>query len=185
MARTWQGASAAELPAVYSRTHSEGGVDYRVSRSGAGFDFEVSVPGRPKFDARVETIVGGQRHGLSFLFRVSEIDGLKLARPALIEGRYLHSSPRDGLLLSPGFPDEPPVTYETALGRVLSPEFERKCLACHGAAKTEESHETGVRCENCHGAAQGHLAAVAKGTPHTGVLNPKKLAPAEQIQQST
>ena len=68
----------------------------------------------------------------SFLFRVSEIEGLKLARPALVEGRYLHSAPHGELLLSPGFPEEPPVTYETALGRVLSPDFEQKCLAWAG-----------------------------------------------------
>src|SRR5437899_8849303 len=83
MARTWQGTAAPQLPPDYSRTHSEAGVNYRVVRQGTGFDFQVSLPGRQKFTAPVETIVGGERHGLSFLYRVSEIDGLKLARPAL------------------------------------------------------------------------------------------------------
>src|SRR5689334_23124178 len=99
MAQTWHGASASPLPPVYNATAAEGDLRYRVSRSASGLTFDVETPGRPKISKPVEIVVGGPRHGLSFLYRVSEIDGQKLARPALVEGRYLHGSAKGSLLL--------------------------------------------------------------------------------------
>ena len=104
MARTWHGPATSQLPGGYSQSLKEGGIGYQVSNKVGGYQFDVSIPGRPKISASVETIVGGERHGLSFLYRISEIEGMTLARPALIEGRYLHSAPKGSLLLSPGFP---------------------------------------------------------------------------------
>jgi len=57
MARTWHGATSSQIPAVYAKEHSEGGVRYRVDRRADGFDFRMALPGKPEFSAPVETIV--------------------------------------------------------------------------------------------------------------------------------
>src|SRR6185437_12995415 len=186
MARTWQGVAAKQLPAKYEKTHLEGpdpAIEYLIRRTAAGFDFQVQMPGRGPVKYPVEVVMGGTRHGLSFLARVPDIDGLPLERAPLVETRYLHYAPEDKLALSPGFPVEKPTTYETALGRVLSPGFEKKCLTCHGEPRRMGTHtEAGVSCESCHGPGQAHLAALAKRTADKGILNPAKLAPPEQMR---
>src|SRR6185437_11412416 len=133
MARTWQGASGKQLPAKYEETHREGpdpAIEYLIRRTAAGFDFQVHMPGQEMVKYPVEITMGGTRHGLSFLATVRDIEGLALERSPLVETRYLHYAPENKLALSPWFPPEKPANYETALGRVLSPGFERKCLAC-------------------------------------------------------
>jgi predicted CXXCH cytochrome family protein len=178
MARTWQGQAARQLPAHYAETHQEGpppDIDYSVERTARGLQFQVHLPGQEAFAFPVETTMGGTRHGLSFLFRLHSLNGVNFARAPLIEGRYLHYAPQNKLTLSPGFPEDKPTTLETAFGRVLGPEFEKKCLACHGA-------ESGVTCENCHGPAQAHLSALSKRTADKGILNPAKLPVAEQMR---
>src|SRR6185312_5640156 len=113
--------------------------------------------------------------------RVPDIGGLKLNRAPLVEGRYLHYAPANRLELSPGFAKEKPATYETAFGRVLSPQFERKCVTCHGQPRTRGTHvDVGVTCESCHGPGQAHLSALAKKSRDLAILNPKKLASAER-----
>lgn len=127
--------------------------------------------------------MGGKRHGLSFLARVTNLDGLPLARAPLVETRYLHYAPEDRLELSPGFPKDKPDNYETAIGRVLTPHFEEKCLTCHGAPGSLAPHlESGVTCESCHGPGQAHLKALANKSSDKGILNPRKLPVAEQMQ---
>ena len=165
MARTWQGRGESALPPGYAHTRTEGGFAYRARRDAKGVSFEVNGVGGP-----VEEVVGGERHGLSFLLRLKELGGVELPRPALIETRYLHSSKTHGLALSPGFPEETPASWETALGRVLSSSFEKKCLTCHGAS-------AGVECEHCHGPSRAHTLK-----PPGNVVNPKKLSNAESIQ---
>jgi predicted CXXCH cytochrome family protein len=129
----------------------------------------------------VETVIGGHRHGVSFLARISEIGGLKLLRPALVETRYLQGSSGKGLLLSPGFPAQVPATLETAIGRVLPPLFETKCLNCHGALNENSPVDQGVRCEACHGGGAAHLKAVENNAPNRAILNPKKSTAGERI----
>jgi len=186
MARTWQGASGKQLPAKYEETHREGpdpAIEYLIRRTAAGFDFQVHMPGQEMVKYPVEITMGGTRHGLSFLATVRDIEGLALERSPLVETRDLHYAPENKLALSPGFPPEKPANYETALGRVLSPGFERKCLACHGEPQRIGTHtEAGVSCENCHGPGQPHLAALARKTVDKGILNPAKLAPAQQMR---
>ena len=180
MARTWQGTATRLLPPNYSATHAEG---YAVTRSGKDLGFELRMPGKSPVRFPVETTVGGDRHGLSFLFRVPDIAGLRLPRAPLIEARYLHSVTRHGLALSPGFPKEKPTTLETALGRALPSHFEKKCLACHGEPVADGSHrDAGVSCEDCHGPGKPHLAALAKRSDDKGIVNPKKLPIAEQMR---
>ena len=166
MAQTWQGTSA---PLPSERT-IEAGIQYDVTRQSTGFLFSVKMPDRPAVQLPVEAIVGGTRHGFSFLARVSEINGAALVRPALVETRYLHDSPHNRLALSPGFPSEKPPSYEMALGRALTPEFEQKCLACHGVPSTDAFNKGGVHCEACHGPGGAHLQSVAKGQPHSGIV---------------
>lgn len=177
MARTWQGVGETALPAGYQQSRAEGRYSYHVRRGAAGVEFTVNGVG-----GAVESVVGGDRHGLSFLLRVKELGGVSLARPTLVETRYLHSSKVKGLALSPGFPEEVPQTFETAIGRVLSPSFEKKCLACHGSPAHTPAGRAGVECESCHGPAQAHIASVAKGKPAVGVVNPRKLSNAESIE---
>jgi predicted CXXCH cytochrome family protein len=159
MARTWQGVGTKLVPSNYSASES----GYSVNRTANTFEF--AAPGLPAYP--VETTIGGDRHGLSFLVRVREIDGLPLERPALVEARYLHSTARGGLALSPGFPENIPTTLETALGRVLPPQFEKKCLTCHGA-------QSGVNCENCHGPGKAHLTALVRKSVDKGLQDPRK-----------
>ncbi len=181
MGVTWQGATSSLLPPGYRRHKVEAGVEYHFAQKGAAIEYGVQMPDRPGFTARVETIVGGKRHGLSFLVRVSEIQGIKLDNAPLVETRYLHYSPTGQLVLSPGFPEQAPASWETAIGRVLSPDFEQKCLNCHGAAQ-RSSHETGVRCESCHGPGSEHLKAVQSNTSAKAILNPGKMSNTQQLQ---
>jgi predicted CXXCH cytochrome family protein len=141
------------------------------------------MPGRNPIRVPVETIVGGERHGYSFLARVHDLDGASLARAPLVETRYLHYAPNNQLALSPGFPKDKPVSFDTALGRVLPPKFGAKCLACHGEPRTEGAHmATGVSCESCHGPGQNHLPALGRKSEDKGILNPAKLPVAQQMQ---
>ncbi len=186
MARTWQGSQAQQLPANYSEAHAEGPnpeIDYLVKRTARSLEFDVHMPNRRPVTFPVQITMGGERHGLSFLVRVPEIEGSNLPRAPLVETRYLHYAPENRLALSPGFPLEKPSTYETGLGRVLSPQFEKKCLTCHGEPRAHGMHaESGVTCESCHGPGQSHLLALAKKSADKGILNPAKLATADQMR---
>jgi predicted CXXCH cytochrome family protein len=186
MAQTWQGTQTRLIPNPDSEAHAEGpdpAIEYLISRSAQQFDFRVHMPGREAVTFPVETTMGGARHGLSFLARIKDIEGLPLARAPLVETRYLHSAVENKLALSPGFPVEKPTTYETGLGRVLSPAFEKKCLTCHGQPSTIGTHsEAGVVCESCHGPGQAHLVALGRKTADKGILNPAKLPIADQVR---
>jgi predicted CXXCH cytochrome family protein len=186
MARTWQGtAPNSQIPANYSETHAEGpapDIQYALKRAGSQLQYTVQMPGQPPIEYPVEAMVGGQRHGISFLVRIPELEGSPLSVARLIEARYFHSEGQTQLALSLGFPEEKPSTYETAFGRVLTPYLEKRCLGCHVQPRTHGGRtETGVSCENCHGPGQPHLAALAKKTQDHGILNPKKLPVAQQF----
>lgn len=177
MARTWQGT----LPAAYSDVKHEGAIEYRIRRSGSSLAYEVELPERAAVIAPVEVVLGGPRLGLSFLARVSAIGGLRLEREPLVEARYLAGAPGHRLTLSPGFPTETPVSYETALGRVLNPDFEVKCFRCHGAPRAGVQ-EAGVRCEHCHGPGAAHIQTIGKGAA-SGIVQPARMTNAGRIAQ--
>lgn len=190
MARTWQGVAVnPQLPASYSQTHAEGPapeIEYALKRAGPNLQYRVQMPSQPALDFPVESMVGGVRHGISFLFRVPALDGLPMPRARLLEARYFHYAEGNHLALSLGFPDEKPSNYETALGRVLTPYLEVRCLGCHGAPRTHGTRvETGVACENCHGPGQPHLAAVSGHARDLRILNPGKLPVAERMRPCT
>ncbi len=186
MARAWQGVATPELPANYSETHAEGpapAIEYAFTRTGRNMQYRVHMPGQPPLDFPVEATVGGERHGISFLVRVTALEGLPLPRPALVEARYFHYAQQNRLALELGFPEEKPSTYETALGRVLTPLLEKRCFACHGAPRTRGTRvESGIDCESCHGPGQRHLAALGAHSRELGILNPKKLPVAERMR---
>ncbi|HUD98034.1 MAG TPA: tetratricopeptide repeat protein [Bryobacteraceae bacterium] len=187
MARTWQGmAINQQFPANYFQAHAEGPapeIKYELQRTGQSLQYRVQMPGQPVLDFPVESMVGGHRHGISFLFRVPSLDGLPLPRARLLEARYFHYAERGQLALSLGFPEEKPSTYETAMGRVLTPYLEVRCLSCHGAPRTHGTRvETGVGCENCHGPGQPHLAAVGAHARDLRISNPDKLPVAERFR---
>jgi len=186
MARTWQGTETKQLPANYSEAYAEGpdpAIDYLIRRKAQDFEYEVHFPGQPPLSFPVEVVMGGERHGLSFLFRVKDFEGSPLPRAPLVEGRYLHYAPEDRLERSAGFPPEKPTTYDLALGRVLTPSFEKKCLGCHGDPRVRGMHpESGVSCEDCHGPGQPHLLALTKKSADKGILNPGRLPRAEQMR---
>jgi predicted CXXCH cytochrome family protein len=186
MALTWRGASTRQIPENLTEHHAEGPapeIEYTLERSPQKFTFTTTLPGRPSQSYPITTTMGGKRHGLSFLFRVPELEGLTLPRAPLVEARYLQYAPHPGLALSPGFPEEKPANYETALGRVLTPGFEHKCLACHGEPRKIGSHlESGVTCENCHGPGRQHLVALAAHSSDLRISNPARLPVADQMQ---
>jgi predicted CXXCH cytochrome family protein len=187
MARTWRGVALDhQVPPNYSQTHAEGpapSLEYALRRTGQKLQYQVQMPGQPALDFPVESMVGGDRHGISFLFRVPSLDGLPLPRARLLEARYFHYAEQDQLALSLGFPEEKPSTYETAFGRVLTPYLEKRCLGCHGAPRTHGTRvESGVGCENCHGPGQPHLAALGAHSRDLAILNPNKLPVAERMR---
>lgn len=187
MARTWQGTSInRQLPASYFQTHAEGpapAIQYALKRTGQNLQYRVQMPGQPALEFPVETMVGGDRHGISFLFRVPTLDGLPLPAARLLEARYFHYAEGNQLAFSLGFPEEKPTSYETAFGRVLTPYLEKRCLSCHGAPRTYGTRvETGVACENCHGPGQPHLEALGAHSRDLGILNPNKLPVPERMR---
>ena len=189
MARTWQDVATRQLPANYSGTPAEGpapAIEYAVKSTGQTLQYRVQMPGQPPVDFPVEAMVGGQRHGISFLFRVPALEGLPLPLARLLEARYFHYAEQNQLALSLGFPEEKPSTYETALGRVLTPYLEKRCLGCHGAPRIHGTRvETGVACENCHGPGQPHLAALSTHSRDLAMWNPNKLPITERMRPCT
>jgi len=164
MANTWDAASTLPLPAGFYQKKVEGpdpALIYEVRSSGANLEFSITYPTGSELVLPVEEVIGGRRHGVSFLVRIRNLDGTPLARPALIEARYAYS-PHGSLVLSPGFQTEKPASLERALGRVLSPTFEQRCLTCHGQPGTLGAGvHGGVRCESCHGPAAAHVGSLA------------------------
>ena len=174
MARTWRGAIPAGLPLDFEEQKTEGPVHYQLRRDGNHFLWRMEFPGRFSRDATVEAVVGGPRQGLSFLARIARIDGETLARSPLVEVRLLHGAHQQGLVIPPGFTPLRAASYEAVVGRVLGPQFEQKCLTCHGIPR-DGATESGVRCESCHGPGQEHLTALAYGNPKSGIVNPGRL----------
>jgi predicted CXXCH cytochrome family protein len=162
MARTWQGVATSLLPVDY-----HGRADaYEIARWRDGFLFSTVMPNGAKAALPVKVVMGGDRHGLSFLLSIDKLGGLPLERPALIEGRYVYNSPNHALAISPGFNSVQPSSYEDAFGRVLSPGFEEKCLTCHGEPGTRGAGaQGGVHCESCHGSGLEHAEAMRQGKP--------------------
>ncbi|HXI42992.1 MAG TPA: tetratricopeptide repeat protein [Bryobacteraceae bacterium] len=186
MAQAWPGVATQQLPPNYSEIYAEGPapvIEYAFARTGRNMQYRVQMPGQPLLEFPVEATIGGVRHGISFLVRVTALEGLPLSRPALVEARYFHYAQQNRLALELGFPEEKPSTYETALGRVLTPLLEKRCLACHGALRTRGTRvESGIDCESCHGPGQRHLAALGAHSRDLGILNPKKLPVAERMR---
>jgi len=189
MARTWMGPVTPLLGANYSQTHAEGPapeIHYAMKSTGQNLQYRVQMPGRPPQDFLVESMVGGTRHGISFLFRVPAVEGLPLPLARLLEARYFHYAEQNRLAFSLGFPEDKPTSYETAFGRVLTPYLEKRCLSCHGAPRTHGARvETGVSCENCHGPGQPHLAALGAHAKDLAMWNPNKLPMAERMRPCT
>jgi len=176
MANTWQGGSTAWLPSKFVATVTED-LPYEIRRSGASFLYSVDAPNGRKLSLPIDILMGGRRHGIGFLASMNELDGIPLARPALIQARYAWSPEQKKLLLAPGCQFNKPQSLEPALGLVLSPTFEQRCLSCHGQPNLRASGKAGgVHCESCHGPGSEHLAAIGRGTPRLGIVNPKHLS---------
>ncbi|HUD98478.1 MAG TPA: tetratricopeptide repeat protein [Bryobacteraceae bacterium] len=177
MAKTWR-SGAASLPAGYHGRATEGSaklLEYEIDRQRDGLVFSALTPDGVKTILPVKVVMGGDRHGLSFLLSIDKLGGLPLERPALIEARYVYNTPNHVLAISPGFGSGQPSSYEDAFGRVISPGFEEKCLTCHGEPGTlGAGTQGGVQCESCHGPGQEHVEAIRQGKPG-GIINPKKL----------
>lgn len=155
MAQTWLGTS----PTFAESKFAEGATAYHMQRKGDHVLFSAATSSAESLTLPVESMIGGNRHGISLLLTIRELGGISLQRPAVIEARYalLHTGT---FVMSPGFPKEPPQDLEHALGRVLSPTFEVRCLTCHGQPGTlGAGKDGGVRCESCHGPASAHVAS--------------------------
>ncbi len=154
-------------------TASSKKVHYEVRRSGNIIEFSVASPPEPALTLPVQAMVGGERHGLSFLLGVDQLGGIALERLAVMEARYALSH-TGTLVLSPGFRKDLPLDREDELGRVLSPRFELRCLTCHGKPGTlGAGNQGGVRCESCHGEGSEHVSSFT--TLGAQLIRPKKL----------
>jgi tetratricopeptide (TPR) repeat protein len=181
MATTWQGRLTSWLPPTFDTAVMDD-LPYELKRSGEGFTYSVEVPAGGKFSSPVDILMGGRRHGLGFLLSIRQVDGIPLARPALIQARYAWSPEKQKLLIAPGCVSSKPQSLESALGLVLSPTFESRCLSCHGKPNSSGSgKEGGVHCESCHGPGSEHLAALGHGDSRQGIVNPKRLSAEESI----
>jgi predicted CXXCH cytochrome family protein len=176
------------LPVGYHGRATEGSaksLQYDIERQSNGFVFSALMPDGVKTILPVKVVMGGERHGLSFLLSIEKLGALPLERQALIEARYVYNWPNQALAISPGFASGTPSSYEDAFGRVLSPGFQVKCLTCHGEPGTlGAGTQGGVQCESCHGPGLKHVKAVRQGKPGTGIVNPKKLAADRGVDQS-
>jgi Flp pilus assembly protein TadD len=176
MANTWQGSLAPWLPASFSASVSDD-LAYEIKREGGTLKNVVEFPAGTKLSFPIGIAMGGRRHGLGFLLPVTEIDGIPLARPALVQARYAWSQEKEKLLIAPGCVSAKPQSLESALGLVLSPTFEARCLSCHGQPdRLGTGNNGGVHCESCHGPGSEHLAAIGRGAPRQGIINPKRLS---------
>src|SRR5271165_1508624 len=183
MANTWHGSAAAFLPpGFYERKAETGGkASYEVRRAGDLIEFSVVSAGRVKVTAPVRAVVGGKRHGVSFLLEMDQFGGIPLERPAMIEARYA-LSPTGSLVLSPGFLKETG-DREDELGRVLSPTFERRCLGFHGKPDTPGAGKPGgVRCESCHGPGLAHVNTCSGAKGRQPSVRPEHLEGAKIME---
>lgn len=182
MAKTWQGGAA--LSVGYDGRATEGStkaMQYEIEHRGDGFVFSARMPDGVKTTLPVKVVMGGERHGLSFLLSIDELGTIPLERPALIEARYVYNWPSHALAISPGFGSGTPGSYEDAFGRVLSPGFQERCLTCHGEPGTlGTGKQGGVQCESCHGPGLDHVETIRQGKPG-GIVNPKKLAADQRL----
>jgi tetratricopeptide (TPR) repeat protein len=183
MANTWHGSSATFTTLNFDEdknTVHGNALHYEIRQSGGHIQFSVASAGSGKLTEPVQAIVGGRRHGISFLLSLDQLGGLPLERPALIEARYALSH-TGALVLSPGFRKEEPIDHEDELGRVLSPTFELRCLTCHGKPGTLGAAKSGgVRCESCHGPASAHVDSVTH--PGQQLVKPKSLGSQNSIE---
>ncbi|MGH9581959.1 MAG: cytochrome c3 family protein [Bryobacteraceae bacterium] len=178
MANTWRGISGRSLPKNFDEKKAEGpdpALRYEIRRDDGGFEFSVTPPDGARLSLPVKAIMGGKRHGISFLAGIDAVGGIPLERRALIECRYVYS-PQGSLALSPGFLTQKPSDFEDRLGRVLSPGFERRCLTCHGQPGTlGAGKQGGVRCESCHGPGLAHVASFSRARRNQPAILPKAL----------
>ncbi len=186
MRRTWRSPSSKPFSGQYRNQIDEGpqpSIGYLVSSHGQGLNFKVEVPAIGSREFEVESVIGGSRFGVGFLISMQRLEGLRLARPALIETRYRHNSQTGGLGLTAGHPPAKPNALETVFGRVLTPQFQERCLACHGAPSMMPNGEPGISCEVCHGPGQPHLQAVAQGgLDDLAILNPANGTPGQVVE---
>jgi predicted CXXCH cytochrome family protein len=182
MANTWQGRFASWLPPSFSASVMSDNFRYAIASSKGMLIYSAPFPGRANLSLPIEIAMGGKRHGLGFLVRLNQIDGLTLARSALLQARYAWSPEQHKLLLAPGCSPEKPSDGESSLGLVLSPNFETRCLACHGQPDQRGSGvHGGVHCEGCHGPGSEHLRNLGRGDTRAGILNPKRLSTEESM----
>jgi len=186
MAQTWRGSSAAFPESKFDEgskdTPASQRIRYDIRCSGNQVLFSVTGGGSEPWTVPVESMIGGKRHGISFLLTLDRLGGISLERPAVLEARYA-LLPTGALVLSPGFPKEQPNDLEHKLGRVLSPTFELRCLTCHGKPGTlGAGKDGGVRCESCHGPASAHVASMKGGGPDHQLVKPKSLKGSSSIE---
>src|ERR1022692_4495652 len=102
MAKTWHGAVTPLLPPGYHGRAQEGAakvLQYEIERQSDGFIFSALMPDGVKTTLPVNVVMGGERHGLSFLLSIEKLDSIPLERPALIEARYVYNTPNQALAI--------------------------------------------------------------------------------------
>lgn len=191
-ARTWSPRQALDRLAGLPQKISEGKVSHSIEKVEGRWSYLLQLSDRPAQVIPIHSVVGGERFGISFILEVEQIQGQRLARPALVEGRFMLEAGSNRLKLSPGFPTVEPYNYELAVGRVLTPQFAEKCLDCHagpvdsGLAEAGQVDpplpETGVRCERCHGPGSEHVRAVAEKDSDLKIIHPGRLSVPGQMK---
>ncbi len=189
---TWRPASALDRIESLPQEIKEANSSHAVRKLDGRWNYILKMGDRPPQIFPIHSVVGGERFGLSFLFRAEKIESAALPRPTLIEGRYMLDHVTSRLKRSPGFPELVEDNYEVNLGRVLSRDFADKCLSCHlgpldyeTALKGEARApllDNGVTCERCHGPGEAHLEAVSESETDLKIIHPGKL-PSQQLME--
>ncbi len=181
MALTWKEPGKGVFGAGYTRSVQEGSYLHKVYNRDGSLRYSVTGAEGERIDLPIEAITGSNRFGIGFLLRVKEMGGEPLLRPALLEARFMNSK-EGGLGISPGHSLFKPTSIESALGRVLSPDFATKCVTCHGSPQRQPTGDAGVGCENCHGPGEAHLKAIEDGGDDPAIQNPAKMSPRQVLQ---
>lgn len=158
---------------------SAGGYRYLIEKTGAGYRYTVT-DGKERAEAMLRYAFGQGKAGQTYVY---EKDG------RYYESRVSYYQELQGLDVTIGAQDMPPVNVDQALGRPMGAGDVRECFGCHTTAARRgnelqlEKFEDGVQCEACHGPGAEHVAGISEGKPRPVAMRSLKGLTAEETNE--